>query len=116
MWEDIPRMIWSQLSRIMAKSGSGIHSKDWKSIQISYIQSYTVTPIQKINQPNLVSSFKMYVGGHPQNDLVTTVPDHGQIRIRNTLERLEKHTNIIYSELHSDTSSENKSTKLDEQL
>src|SRR5271163_2450056 len=116
MGEDIPRTIWSQLSRIMAKSGSGLHSEDWKSIQISYIQSYTVTPILKINPPNLVSSFKIYGGGHPQNDLVTTVPDHGQIRIRITLGRLEKHTNIIYSELHSDTSSENKSTKLGQQL
>src|SRR5271163_4937208 len=100
----------------MAKCGSGLHSKDWKSIQMSYTQSYTVTPVLNINQPNLMGSFKIYRGGHPQNDLITTVPDHGQIRIRITLGRLEKHTNIIYSELHSDTSSENKSTKLGQQL
>src|SRR5271163_4158560 len=113
MGEDIPRTIWSQLSRIMAKSGSGLHSEDWKSIQISYIQSYTVTPVLKINQPNLVDSFKMYREGHPQNDLVTAVPDHRQIRIRTTLGRQEKHTNIIYSDLQGDTSSKNKSTKLE---
>src|SRR5271163_4304458 len=100
----------------MAKSGSGLHSEDWKSIQMPYIQSCTVTPVLKINQPNLVSSFKMYIGDDIPRTIWSQLPDHGQIRIRITLGKLEKHTNIIYSELHRDTSSINKSTKLGGQL
>src|SRR5271163_2479632 len=84
MGGDIPRMIWSQLSRIMSKSGSGSHPEAWKSIQISYIQSYTMAPVLKINQTNLVGSFQIHGRQHSQNDMVTTVPDHVQIRIRIT--------------------------------
>src|SRR5271163_2744209 len=97
-------MIKSQLSRIMAESGSGFDSEASKSIQTSYIQSYTVAPVLKINQANLVGSFKMYRGGHLSNDVATTVPDFVQIQIRITLGSVKKHTNIIYSELHSGTS------------
>ena len=73
------------------------------NIQTSYIQSYTVAPVIKINELNLVSSSKKYERGHPLNSLVTSVPDYHQIRIRISLGRLEKHTNIIYLELHSGT-------------